>query len=148
MKKYYIAYGSNMHLEQMAYRCPNATVYTVGVLKGWRLVFRGSKTGAYATIKNCKSSSVPVVVWKITPLCERELDIYEGYPSFYEKRDIYVDTESGRICGMVYIMNRSCAPGRPSQRYVRTVWQGYEDNGIDTTPLAEALSYNTSECNF
>ena len=36
---FYIAYGSNMNLEQMNYRCPNSKVVCNGKLKGWKLVF-------------------------------------------------------------------------------------------------------------
>ena len=35
----YVAYGSNMNLEQMAYRCPNSYVVCNGELHGWKLVF-------------------------------------------------------------------------------------------------------------
>ncbi len=146
MKKYYIAYGSNMHLEQMAHRCPNATVYNTGVLSGWKLIFRGSKTGAYATIIKCSDCVVPVVIWEITPLCERSLDIYEGYPIFYKKKKLTVDTEARSIIGMAYIMDTRCMPGRPSRHYVKTIWEGYKDNRIDANPLIEALAYNEMEC--
>lgn len=146
MKRYYIAYGSNMHKEQMKYRCPNATVQSTGILKNWRLVFRGSKTGAYATIEKCEGCIVPVVIWDITPSCERTLDIYEGYPKFYQKRHLTVETDSGDLRGMAYIMDIHCKPGRPSTRYVETVWQGYKDNHLDASPLSEALAYNEMEC--
>lgn len=36
-KKYYIAYGSNLSVEQMAYRCPDAKIAGQAVLAGWEL---------------------------------------------------------------------------------------------------------------
>ena len=39
--KYYIAYGSNLNLEQMARRCPTAKVVGSTTLKNYRLMFRG-----------------------------------------------------------------------------------------------------------
>lgn len=33
-KKYYIAYGSNLSVEQMAYRCPDAKIAGQAVLAG------------------------------------------------------------------------------------------------------------------
>mgnify|MGYP000255432933 CR=1 FL=1 len=36
----YAAYGSNINLEQMAYRCPNSTVAGAAMLKGYELQFR------------------------------------------------------------------------------------------------------------
>ena len=60
----------------MEYRCPTAKVFAKGVVKDYTLVFRGSKTGAYATIIPKKGDFVPVVIWDIKPQDERNLDIY------------------------------------------------------------------------
>lgn len=62
----YVAYGSNLNIKQMSYRCPEATVAFTGFLLNWKLVYRGSRTGSYATIKKCKGSKVLVAVWNIT----------------------------------------------------------------------------------
>ena len=51
MKKLYIAYGSNMDEGQMAYRCPTARLLGQTEVEGYRLLFKGSLTGAYATIE-------------------------------------------------------------------------------------------------
>ena len=40
----YAAYGSNINLEQMAYRCPNSKVAGTAMLKGYELEFRGVAT--------------------------------------------------------------------------------------------------------
>jgi len=40
--KYYLAYGSNLNLEQMAYRCPTAKPVGVTTLKNYQLLFRGA----------------------------------------------------------------------------------------------------------
>ena len=34
-KRYYIDYGSNLNVEQMAIRCPHATILGTSELKGW-----------------------------------------------------------------------------------------------------------------
>ena len=46
--KYYIAYGSNLNLEQMARRCPTAKVVGSTTLKNYRLMFRGGSHTAVA----------------------------------------------------------------------------------------------------
>ena len=38
--KLYVAYGSNLNLEQMARRCPKAKVVGIGNLKDYQLTFR------------------------------------------------------------------------------------------------------------
>lgn len=40
-KTLYLAYGSNLNLEQMAYRCPTAKPVGQVVLKDYQLLFRG-----------------------------------------------------------------------------------------------------------
>ena len=45
----YIAYGSNLNLPQMAFRCPTAEVVGKSELKDYGLLFRGSRYGAVAT---------------------------------------------------------------------------------------------------
>lgn len=43
-KRLYIAYGSNINLEQMAHRCPNSKVVSTEMMKGYELEFRGVAT--------------------------------------------------------------------------------------------------------
>ena len=59
-KRYYIAYGSNLNVPQMRMRCPHATILGTANLKGWELLFKGSKTGSYLTIEECAGGTVPV----------------------------------------------------------------------------------------
>ena len=90
-RKIYLAYGSNMSLQQMYHRCPDAEPIGKGIIKGWRLMFKGSQSGNYATIEKEAGCKVPVVVWAISPADEKNLDRYEGWPSFYVKEDIEFD---------------------------------------------------------
>ena len=87
----YIAYGSNLHLPQMAFRCPTAKVVGASEVKGYELLFRGGSRGAVATIEPLEGSSVPVLLWKIRPQDELSLDRYEGYPNFYRKEMLEVE---------------------------------------------------------
>ena len=51
MKRYYIAYGSNLNVQQMRWRCPGARIIGTSELKDYRLLFKGSKTGSYLTVE-------------------------------------------------------------------------------------------------
>ena len=66
MKKYYIAYGSNLNVQQMKFRCPGAKVVGKSVIKNYELLYKGSKTGSYLTIEKKNGSVVPVAVWEVT----------------------------------------------------------------------------------
>lgn len=144
----YIAYGSNLNKEQMAYRCPEASVSMTGFIKDYELLFKGSKTGSFLTIEPKKGSKVPVAIWNITEKDEKNLDRYEGFPIFYYKRILPVETEFGIFEGMVYIMDESRPLGQPSSQYVRTCLSGYEDFGFNDEYLYEAVRKSWKEIKY
>lgn len=133
-RKLYVAYGSNLNLEQMARRCPDAKVVGAGMLERWRLIFH-----RVATIEHDETKQVPVGVWLITERDERALDIYEGYPHLYRKETAKVRMHDGTDCeAMVYIMNTGCAEA-PDNYYLKVIEQGYRDMGLDLAYLKEAI---------
>ena len=73
-KKYYIAYGSNLNTYQMSLRCPGAKPVGTAEIRDYRLIFKGSMTGAYLTIEPSKGHSVPVAVWAVSAAHEEALD--------------------------------------------------------------------------
>ncbi len=143
--KYYIAYGSNLNVEQMRRRCPKAVPVSIGSIKGWRLLFKGSKTGSYLTIEKSPDdpeSRVPVVVFLITPENEMTLDRYEGYPSFYYKRLFNVKINGKKEIAFAYIMHEDRKIGIPSDEYVEVCREGYNDFGLNEEWLEKALRYS------
>ena len=140
--KVYVAYGSNMAIEQMAFRCPEATLLGTGALQNWRLMFKGSKTGAYATIEREKGCTVPILLWDITETDEAYLDHYEGFPNFYYKKNIMAETPEGKKKGMVYIMHEVRKLALPSERYYDILAKAYRKFGFDMKILEEAYSYS------
>lgn len=151
MSKIYIAYGSNMDLEQMRHRCPKAQLLGTGLLEGWRLMFKGSKTGAYATIEREKGLTVPILLWRISAADEERLDRYEGFPSFYYKRAIQaVKTDANGIrCGltrgMAYIMHEERKLGVPNEHYYMVLAEAYGKFGFDIKILEDACEYSDQE---
>lgn len=144
MKKYYLAYGSNLNVRQMALRCPTAKAVGTAVIKDYELLFKGSKTGAYLTIEPKVGAEVPVAVWSVEPADEQRLDVYEGYPTFYYKTefDLPVRYFSGKSVvrkAFVYIMREERPLGLPSGSYVRTCLEGYRNFGFDESVLLSAL---------
>ena len=138
MAKYYIAYGSNMDEEQMAYRCPMAQLLGRIELEDYCLLFKGSKRGAYATIEPEEGSRVPVLVLTIEKEDEKSLDRYEGYPVFYYKKDLKIDLAGKRVAALVYIMDESREYGKPSERYYSVLERAYRKYGFPMKILTEA----------
>ncbi len=137
--KYYIAYGSNLNIKDMEKRCPNATIVGSSEIKDYQLLFKGSKTGAYATIEKKEGSIVPIGVWKIDKQDEEALDEYEGYPTLYQK--YYMSVKVGQECyqGLVYIMPSENEFGMPSKEYLEVVKTGYRDFKLDNEILNQAV---------
>ncbi len=139
MSKLYVAYGSNLNKRQMEYRCPTAVYVGAGELQDYELQFKGSVRGAHATIAPKEGSSVPVGVWMIQKADERRLDLYEGVPSYYFKKNIHVQMGGETVRGMVYIMDQKHDFGLPTRNYYETVREGYQNCGLDTAVLDKAL---------
>ena len=125
--KFYLAYGSNLNMKKMKFRCPNSIPICnldgmkIKVLKGWKLTFN-----RYANIIKDKNSYVPIGMYKITKDCEKKLDIYEDYPFLYKKIIININS----ISAMTYIMkNRGRL--KPSKKYINEIMIGYENFDLD-----------------
>ena len=149
-KRYYIAYGSNLNIRQMRYRCPGAKPIGISAIPDYELLYKGSKTGAYLTIEPKNGSLVPIAVWAVTADDERRLDIYEGYPNFYYKKEIRLPVKlaSGKIRkvnAFVYIMHEERSIAIPSMTYIRTCEEGYRNFGFDVKYLDRAYMRSTKE---
>lgn len=144
--KYYIAYGSNLSVSQMNYRCPDAIYVGTGELQDMQLLFRGSQTGSYLTIEKKAGIKVPVLIWQVSDADERSLDIYEGYPKFYRKENLEITVHSlidgkpiGSVNAFVYIMDYKRPLGIPTLRYFDVCSEGYRRFGFDPKTLEVAL---------
>lgn len=135
----YIAYGSNLNLPQMAFRCPTAKVVGASEIKDYELLFRGGRKSSVATVEPLKGSNIPVLLWKLKERDLQSLDRYEGFPSFYRKEVLEVELRGKTVPAMVYIMNDGHPFGSPSDYYLNTILEGYQSAGFDTEFLEQAV---------
>ena len=107
MKKFYLAYGSNLNVKQMQFRCSDARIVGTAEIPNYQLLFKGSKTGSYLTIEPKQGCTVPAAVWSVSERDELALDRYEGYPHFYYKTELELPlAETGKkLTAFVYIMH-------------------------------------------
>lgn len=136
--------AENLNQRQMKDRCPQAEFLGTGVVENYALEFKGSLYNAHATISPKEGESVPVGIWRITKPDEQRLDSYEGYHAqgfrYYDKTQIPVQMNDGtQLSAMVYIMNPRMTFGNPSKGYYDIVREGYEDCGLDTNVLDQAV---------
>ena len=151
-KRYYIAYGSNLNIRQMRMRCPSARIIGTSEIPDYELLFKGSKTGSYLTIEPKEGSRVPVAAWEVSAEDELALDRYEGFPTFYYKKDMLLPIKgirSGKIRmrkTFVYIMHEERPFGVPSDFYMQTCLSGYRSFGFDSRYLAEVIRNSRRIC--
>lgn len=144
-KRLYVAYGSNLNIRQMKYRCPGAKLYGTGVIDNYELQFKGQPHSAFATIAPKEGASVPVAVWEISEKNEQALDRYEGYPAHYFKQNVPVQLDGEEVNAMVYIMNLKMGFGLPTPYYYQTVYEGYNDCELDTDVLDRAVMESSAQ---
>ena len=115
----YFAYGSNMDKNQMAERCPSATLMGIGYLTGYSF---GVDARGYATVGKKTGETVEGVVWHITKEDEQSLDVREGVKSdCYRKEYINVEYNGYETPMLVYISNRDSADVSNNNDYMNKV---------------------------
>lgn len=136
----YFAYGSNLDLEGMARRVPNAVRGPAATLPGWKLVFRG-----VADVDKAEGESVLGALWYLDLDGVRALDRYEGYPNMYGREWVSVELiEDGQPrtkMALVYVMpersDESVIP--PSPYYLGVIRDGYRHFDLDRKVLDAAV---------
>lgn len=135
--KLYFAYGANLNLEGMRFRCPGARPVSAFLLHDWQLAFSG-----VATIQPRPGASVSGALWEITSECEDNLDVFEGFPFLYSK--VYLAQSNMEF--MAYVMNDD-PPAPPSRSYFNTILEGYRDWDLPVSELVRARESTLLECN-
>lgn len=133
----YFAYGSNLNVEQMARRCPDAHPIGKFYLHDAKLVFRGVADCVYSEGDKC-----PGGLWKITEECLWSLDSYEGRrldnTGAYRREWVDIEGIPGETKLLYYAMNsKGIMP--PTDAYLRTIIAGYADFDLDVEPLKKAV---------
>ncbi len=139
-KNYYLAYGSNLNLNQISRRCYDVKPIGSIELNDYRLVYKGrSDNFAYLTIEPYQGPIVPIGVFEVSSLDINCLDIYEGYPTTYSK--CYIPIKIGKKIknALIYVMNEQFSYHLPSINYIKTWMRGYKDFGFDMSILDKAL---------
>lgn len=141
-----LAYGSNLKWERMVQRCPDAEPIGSTVIPGYRLLFKQSLTGAYATIEQDANCCVPALVYKVSQADEARLDQFEGYPRYYYKREFFLPVRKldgrrfrKRKQCMAYILHENRMLGEPDGSYFALIEDGYRRWSFDPAVLEKAL---------
>ena len=127
----YFAYASNLSLEQMLKRCPDAKPKFSAVLPNYKLIFSGWSRewhGSTASIQPFRGSKVVGAIYEISEKDLQKLDRFEDYPNTYDHATIMVFNEDDvAVKAITYIKRRQADETKPSPEYLSIIRQGYKD---------------------
>jgi len=126
MRHPYFAYGSNLCVQQMARRCPEAADPRPATLADhdWLINSRG-----VATVEPFAGSTVHGVLWWLSDHDLAVLDSAEGVPVRYRRDWLTVHTAEGPAPAWVYIDHRT-EPGPPRPGYLERIIDGALHHGL------------------
>ncbi len=117
-----------MNRDQMIARCPNSKPFAKAKLLGFRFAINSR---GVATIVPDKEEAAWGVVWKISPLDEARLDLFEGIKMrVYLKRTIEVSFANNRQKKALTYVARNSKPGIPRIGYIDKIIEGAKFFGL------------------
>lgn len=128
---HYFAYGSNMHVADMAARCPGARAISTALMRDYAI---GVTRDGYVGIAPRRGRRVHGVVWQVTPRDLVALDRYEraGTRS-YRPRTVPLIVAGRIVRALVYCAAVPMDRSRPRRDY------------LGRTVLGAALSWGLSD---
>jgi gamma-glutamylcyclotransferase (GGCT)/AIG2-like uncharacterized protein YtfP len=130
MKTFYFGYGLNTNLESMTRRCPGAIYMGKATLRNHNLVFK------YHADIEIADTDMEGVLWEVGVMEMQSLDYLEGYPVYYNRKEVWVETGKRKYKAWVYFMaNANHEYHAPDEYYLDLLTQGYTDAGIPVAQL-------------
>lgn len=130
----YFAYGMNTNTQEMAARCPAALS-----LGGGRLVDHTFRFSEHADVIKTPGSYVDGLVWEISNKCLESLDVLEGFPYYYNRREKTVYHNGRFVQAITYFMQPGHVDHAPSIGYFNMVLDGYAQHNIPANQLHNAV---------
>lgn len=141
--RYYFAYGSNMDLEQMGERCPDAFSQEIAKLSGYKFIINGRGN---ANVVPDNGSEVYGVLWRISRWDEEALDRCEGVPKVCTKVYLNVEAEGDRLVrSLVYVDEQNITLGVPSAVYIETIISGATYHLLPERYMEELRSWKKAQ---
>jgi gamma-glutamylcyclotransferase (GGCT)/AIG2-like uncharacterized protein YtfP len=129
MKIYYFGYGMNTNIESMTRRCPGAILKGKATLRKHKLVFK------YHADIEAADTDMEGVLWEVGAMEMQSLDYMEGYPVYYDRKEVWVETPQRKYKAWVYYMTGNDQYAAPDSYYLELITQGYRDAGIPLSKL-------------
>lgn len=135
----YFAYGSNMNLDKMKGRCPDATFIDKAILTEYRFMINNR---GVATVIKDTSFKVYGILWEISNEDQEILDNYEGihYDTYY-KEFINVQNAKKEIIDALIYLATDVNIGSPRATYMEAIISSALDFGFPENYIKELKSW-------
>lgn len=141
-KLLYFAMGSNLNENQMRSRCSSARIVGPATLPRYRLAFCSNSQrwdGGVATAIYDRAAQVQGVLYESSPEGLFTLDLFEGVPWIYQRREKVVVRPGGeRVTANVYLA-RDREPNKPSPKCFEVIYNAYRKHAFDLRELSAAI---------
>ena len=131
---FYFAYGMNTNRSSMIWRCPGAISFGHA-----RLLDHEFRFSHHADVVVSAGESVDGVLWLIDEDHLADLDVLEGYPSYYNRAILPVEYQGNIIMAECYRMQSDNIDCGPSKRYLDMIFEGYQEYDIPNDQIWAAL---------
>ena len=142
---YYFAYGSNMdHHQMMVERCPGVKFIGSAILDEYCVFFDGFSAvwgGAVANIDMAVDDEVWGGVFGITEEHLAKLDVFEGYPQYYSRKQVGVKMDNNSWVKAWTYYREPHPTGRPSAKYIHAVIKGAKECRLPEEYIAGAFDH-------
>ena len=132
---FYFAYGMSTNRSSMTWRCPGAISFGHA-----RLLDHEFRFSHHADVVISPGESVDGVLWLIDEDHLAELDMLEGYPSYYDRAVLPVEYQGNIIMAECYRMQPDNIDSRPSKGYLDMIFEGYQTYNIPNDQIWNALA--------
>ena len=132
---FYFAYGMNTNRSSMSWRCPGAISFGHA-----RLLDHEFRFSHHADVVVSAGNSVDGVLWLIDKDHLEDLDILEGYPSYYDRAILPVEYQGNIIMAECYRMQPNNLDCGPSKGYLDMIFEGYREYDIPDNQISLALA--------
>ena len=142
-KRLYFAYGSNMDLEQMHFRCPKARPLKTARLENHKFLINPR---GVASIIESPDHHVEGLLWELTEECEASLDVYESVAAgHYVKQTVKLKGFEDEDDILVYVASDQTPSYTPRDGYFEKILRAAKAAGL-SDPYIESLQKYFDQC--
>jgi len=153
---YYFAYGSNMNPQQMAARCPHASVVVIASLADHQIAFFGYSAiwdGAQETVLPASGHNLWGVVYQLSASDRESLDDaqdarMDGSGAYFHS-PASVSSNDGTVYKvLLYKKASQGSPQKPSQEYLDFIVQGAQQRQLPSAYIQSLRQIESTKARF